>query len=56
MSAAPIIIIINRPRESANRTRPNKNSLSEIQVLLDESATDAEVLAAAIAQIEANKG
>lgn len=56
MSAAPIIIIINRPRQQANRERPNKNSLSEIHVLLEESATDAEVLAAALAQLEANEG
>lgn len=54
MGAAPIVIIITRPRRVASRevTEQSLVDQTKIQVLVDPDATDAEILAAALAQVQ----
>lgn len=53
MSAAPVVIIINRPRPRPNATQPDTE---EVSVLADDSDSFAEVLRRAADQLDAGPG
>lgn len=52
MSAAPIIIIIKRPPQQANRSQHQAEAESQLQVLAPAEATDADILQLALDQLQ----
>ncbi len=51
MSAAPIIIVITRPRKQAAKSAEKLGDTTEIQVLAPEGASDAEILQLGLNQL-----